>query len=92
MAQYKKGESGNPAGRPKNAKILGPAIRRKFQSEPEELQAMVEQVIHLAASGNSTALRIVRGSLDGPEVKTVAIGDMSTEQLLELLEMTDEDE
>ena len=53
---------------------------------------MVEQVIHLAASGNSTALRIVRGSLDGPEVKTVAIGDMSTEQLLELLEMTDEDE
>ena len=54
MAKYKKGQSGNPAGRPKGT---GAAVKMRALLEPHAPR-LVEKVVQLALDGDTTALRI----------------------------------
>ncbi|CAE6946299.1 hypothetical protein R69608_05540 [Paraburkholderia nemoris] len=53
--QFKKGQSGNPAGKPRGAKDKRTALRELLQPRAAEL---VEKAVTLALAGDTTALRI----------------------------------
>lgn len=53
--QFKKGQSGNPAGKPKGARDKRTALRDLLQPHAAEL---VEKVVALAKAGDTTALRM----------------------------------
>ena len=42
LIQWQPGQSGNPAGRPKNEPLITPRLRRFAQMMPAEIQALVE--------------------------------------------------
>lgn len=55
MALYKKGQSGNPSGRPKGAKDKRLALREILTPNAPEL---IQKVVEMALSGDAAALRI----------------------------------
>lgn len=55
MAQFAKGKSGNPGGRPKGLKDKRTELRSLFQPHATKL---IEQVVSLALKGDTTALRL----------------------------------
>ncbi len=88
---FKKGQSGNPAGRPKGARMLAPALRKRFVTDPKEFQELIDSLVGLAKQGNPKALEVVRSAMDGPEIKQFNITELSNEQILELLAQGDDD-
>ena len=52
---FQKGQSGNPAGKPKGAKDKRTALRELLQPHAEQL---VQKAVKLALEGDTTALRI----------------------------------
>jgi hypothetical protein len=74
--KYQKGESGNPAGRPKGIPDKRSALRTLLEPHAEEL---VQKVVDLAKQGDTAALRICIDRLI-PAVKAkdtpVEIGDL----------------
>ena len=52
---FQKGQSGNPAGKPKGAKDKRTALRELLQPHAEQL---VQKAVKLALDGDTTALRI----------------------------------
>lgn len=55
MARYKKGQSGNPAGRPKGIPDKRVAYRQAIESRAEEL---IKKTVDLAMAGDMAALRL----------------------------------
>ncbi|MFT4063364.1 DUF5681 domain-containing protein [Paraburkholderia sp.] len=55
MARFRKGESGNPAGKPKGARDKRTALRELLQPHAADL---VKKAVELALAGDTTALRI----------------------------------
>ena len=55
MSQYKKGQSGNPKGRPKGARDKRAELKNLLLSHSE---ALVEKAVELALSGDSAALKL----------------------------------
>lgn len=55
MATFKKGQSGNPAGKPKGAKDKRTELRELLKPHAEKL---VKRVVDLALAGDVSALRI----------------------------------
>lgn len=55
MATFKKGQSGNPAGKPKGAKDRRTELRELLKPHAAKL---VKKVVTLALAGDTTALRI----------------------------------
>ena len=55
MARFKKGESGNPTGRPKGIKDKRTALRAFLEPHAE---ALVQKAKNLAMEGDTTALRL----------------------------------
>ncbi|UEP49353.1 DUF5681 domain-containing protein [Burkholderia ambifaria] len=55
MTRFRKGESGNPAGKPKGARDKRTALRELLQPHAADL---VKKAVELALSGDTTALRI----------------------------------
>ena len=53
--RFKKGQSGNPAGRPKGTKDKRTAIRSLLEGKQAEL---VEKAVELALAGDTTALKL----------------------------------
>ncbi|MGV0130345.1 DUF5681 domain-containing protein [Burkholderia gladioli] len=53
--QFKKGQSGNPAGKPKGARDKRTALRELLQPHAA---ALVSKAVELAKAGDTTALRI----------------------------------
>jgi len=53
--KFRKGHSGNPAGRPKGAKDKRTALRALLEPHADKL---VKKAVELALSGDTTALRI----------------------------------
>jgi hypothetical protein len=70
---FEPGQSGNPAGRPKRAKIWGDAIQRAIKrredSDPKALEKLADQLLRFAASNDATeamaALKELGDRLDG---------------------------
>jgi len=63
MAQFKKGNSGNPAGKPKGAKDKRTALRSMLEPHKD---ALIKVVVEKALSGDTTALRICLDRLIAP--------------------------
>ncbi|KVW91011.1 DUF5681 domain-containing protein [Burkholderia cepacia] len=55
MTQFKKGQSGNPAGKPKGTRDKRTALRELLQPHAVDL---VAKAVELAKAGDTTALRI----------------------------------
>ncbi len=55
MSRFKRGQSGNPSGRPKGSKDKRTALRALLEPHAEKL---VEKAVALALEGDSTALRL----------------------------------
>ncbi|MBJ9926602.1 MULTISPECIES: DUF5681 domain-containing protein [Burkholderia cepacia complex] len=55
MTQFRKGQSGNPAGKPKGARDKRTALRELLQPHAADL---VKKAVELALAGDTTALRI----------------------------------
>ena len=78
LRPFQKGQSGNPAGRPKN--VLTGALRRKLEEvESGELgtrtnaEALADKLFDLALSGNVEALKICFDRLEGRPRQTVSL-------------------
>lgn len=69
MTQWKQGESGNPAGRPRGAFPLSKALRDALQANGgEALREIVGKIIEKAKAGEPNALKMVMDRVDGPAV------------------------
>ncbi len=55
MAKYKKGQSGNPKGKPKGAKDKRTILRKLLEPQAKEL---VQKAVDMALGGDTTALRL----------------------------------
>ena len=55
MARYKKGESGNPAGRPKGTQDKRTMLRQLLDPHAKKL---IQKAVSLALEGDTTALRL----------------------------------
>lgn len=77
--KFKAGQSGNPAGRPKQAKpFRGMLLRELDVLTPEgltKMQALARRVIQCALNGDMTAVKIVRDSVDGLPVQQIDMND-----------------
>lgn len=63
MAQFQKGNSGNPSGKPKGAKDKRTALRSLLETHRDSL---VKAVVDKALAGDTTALRICLDRLIAP--------------------------
>jgi len=78
LRPFQKGQSGNPAGRPKN--VLTRALRSKLEElesgEPgarTNAEALADRLFDLALSGNVEALKICFDRLEGRPRQTVSL-------------------
>ena len=78
LRPWKTGQSGNPAGRPRNADCLTTLMRaeiEKIDPDDPEGRTWQEQIvlatIRLAIKGNSTALKEVWDRLDGKVAQAI---------------------
>jgi hypothetical protein len=72
IGRWQKGQSGNPAGRPKNEPLLSPEIRRQLRDVcPHDLQGrtwlvvLAERLLVLACKGNPAAIKELLERIDG---------------------------
>lgn len=63
MAKFQKGQSGNPAGKPKGARDKRTELRALLEPHAEKL---INKVVALALEGDTTALRICVDRLIAP--------------------------
>lgn len=73
---YKKGESGNPGGKPKEAKQFRDALNvaiKRAEGDRTKLAAMAEALVDKAVAGDVTAIREVADRLDGKPHQTAEI-------------------
>ena len=76
---FKAGQSGNPAGRPKQAKpFRGMLLRELDVTTPDgitKMQALARRVIQCALDGDMVAAKIIRDSTDGLPVQQIDLTD-----------------
>ena len=72
MSRYRKGESGNPAGRPKGTADRRTELRALLQPHAEQL---IAKAVSVALEGDTTALRICLDRL----IPTMKASDASVE-------------
>lgn len=89
LVKFEPGVSGNPSGRPSDAKLLSPYIRELFKRDPALLDQFSKGVIILALGGNAKALECVRYSLDGESSVKIDVKSMTDEQILSILRKSD---
>ena len=97
---WKKGESGNPAGRPKRNFVLTDALREKL-AQPiggngkTQLDGVICKLVSLARKGDTHAIQQIfdrlegrpmqRQEISGPDGGALLVGRMSDEELREYL-------
>jgi len=63
--RWKKGQSGNPAGRRKGSVSLAAALQRLLTKEPEKLESVARTLADAAIAGDVSAARLLFERLDG---------------------------
>ena len=63
--RWKKGQSGNPAGKAKGAVSLAYAVQRLLRKEPDKLESIARTLIDSASAGDVAAARLLFERLDG---------------------------
>lgn len=67
--RFKKGQSGNPGGRPKGAVSIVAMIKKLLREDPERARKVAENILDRAAENDAKALGFARTLLervDGP--------------------------
>lgn len=68
MAKFEKGQSGNPAGRPRNEQAITPLLRRLLQEKragKTRAEHVANTLLSLAEDGDLNAIRTVLERIDG---------------------------
>ena len=90
---FKKGQSGNPGGRPKE-KPFADALRMEIAAAGEDhraLRRVARKLIENAEAGDIRAIRELADRLDGKPIQAVdANVDVSTDPLAELIKYVNE--
>jgi len=63
--RWKKGQSGNPAGRRRGSVSLAAALQRLLIKEPSRLESICKTICDAAAAGDVSAARLLFERLDG---------------------------
>ena len=63
--RWKKGVSGNPAGRRKGSVSLAAALQRLLKKEPQKLESVARTLVDAAIAGDVSAARLLFERLDG---------------------------
>lgn len=63
--RWKKGQSGNPAGKRKGSVSLASALQRLLLAEPDKLEAVARTIVDAAIAGDVSAARLLFERLDG---------------------------
>ena len=63
--KWKKGVSGNPAGRRKGSVSLAAALQRLLLNEPDKLESVARTLVDAAIAGDVSAARLLFERLDG---------------------------
>ena len=83
--QWKKGQSGNPKGRPKSGFALNEYITNLANVELEDkktmLEAVVAKVYEEALDGNMTAINFLADRILGKPSQSIGIKDVSDEPI-----------
>ena len=83
--QWKKGESGNPNGRPKKDFALNDHIRSIANVELKDKKTMLESVVHKvyeeALKGNMTAVNFLADRILGKAIQSIGIKDTTDEPI-----------
>lgn len=77
---FQPGQSGNPNGKPKKAKLTYDALMielksRGSESDPQGLRKIVGKVVDLAEAGERWAAEFVRDTIDGKPTQAIVGGD-----------------
>ena len=97
MGKFKKGESGNPSGRPKGTTTLAGLVR-KIGSEDiskgspyDKLEFIVRKVFDYAVQGESWAVHFIADRLEGKPKQIVGLQEVKDEpiQVFDLDEVED---
>jgi hypothetical protein len=82
---WKKGQSGNPSGRPKG--LMGAALFKQLLKKGGiDLEEVVKGIIKSASEGNPKAFAVMRDSIDGRPVTMVDLNISGTVLLAERIE------
>jgi ribosomal protein L17 len=74
---YKKGQSGNPGGRPKRGETMTDLLREKLEThkttrdKKTRKEKILEQVITLAEAGDLPAIKYIFDRMDGKPIETI---------------------
>lgn len=63
--KFKKGESGNPKGRPPKGYSITEAFKSMLAAEPETKREIVESIRQKALKGDTTAQKLIWNYMDG---------------------------
>tara|TARA_B100000965_G_C19588096_1_gene756740 strand:+ start:1741 stop:2034 length:294 start_codon:yes stop_codon:yes gene_type:complete len=87
MAKFKKGQSGNPKGRPKGTTSIANLIKKigaeniSAKSEHDKLEFIMRKVFDFAVQGESWAVHFIADRLEGKPRQVVGIQDVSDEPI-----------
>lgn len=87
MAQFKKGVSGNPKGRPKGSTSIAGLIKKigaediSAKSDYDKLEFIMRKVFDFAVQGESWAVHFIADRLEGKPRQVVGIQDVSDEPI-----------
>jgi hypothetical protein len=86
MAKFKKGQSGNPKGRPKGTTTLN-SLLKKIGSEEvkgtdaDKLEFIMRKVFDFAVKGESWAVHFIADRLEGKPKQTVGIHEVNEDPI-----------
>jgi HPt (histidine-containing phosphotransfer) domain-containing protein len=70
---FKKGQSGNPAGTPKDKKFINALNRAIAQDDGKKLRKAADKLLDNAAAGEAWAVRELADRLDGKPAQTQTV-------------------